>query len=236
MRIAICDDEINALKQTSNIVKSVFDELQLKYLMDEFTNADELLSKKSQYDVIFLDIELKNPERNGVWAAQIIKRDNPDCIIIFTTNYEEYIDEVIEKYAFRYWSKPIDAYRLRKSIDKILERMKTITVEIYNNKEIIELPMRNIIYITPEDKHCKIVTVMGEYIVSKSFKDIKIKFNTRNFCDCHGSYCVNLNFVEKYTKTEVYLGYKSKKYKIHMSRRQYKTFKEQMYIVGGEKV
>ena len=50
----------------------------------------------------------------------MIKRYYPESIIIFTTNYEEYIDEVIEKYAFRYWSKPIDRYRFKKSIAPIL--------------------------------------------------------------------------------------------------------------------
>ena len=53
---------------------------------------------------------------------------------------------------------------------------------------------------------------------------------------CHGSYCVNLNYVEKYTKTTVYLAYKTKKYSVHMSRRQYPFFKEQMFIIGGEQI
>ena len=156
--------------------------------------------------------------------------------IIFTTNYEEYIDEVIEKYAFRYWSKPIDRYRLKKSIAPILEKMQTIKVEIYESKRKFELPLRNIMYITPENKHCKIVTISNEYVVSDSYKEIKEKFPTRNFCECHGSYCVNLNYVEKYTKTTVYLAYKTKKYSVHMSRRQYPFFKEQMFIIGGEQI
>ncbi len=236
MRIAICDDEINALKQTCEVVKSVFSEMNLKYTINEFTDADELLSKKTQYDIAFLDIELRNFDKNGVWVAQTIKRENPNCIIIFTTNHEEYIDEVIEKYAFRYWSKPIDRLRLHRSINSILERMKTITVEIYDTKQSVELLMRNIIYITPENKHCKVITTLGEYVVNKSFKEFKEYFTTQNFCECHGSYYVNLDYVEKYTKSGVCLAYENNKYEVHMSRRFYKTFKEQMFITGGDKV
>lgn len=236
MRIAICDDEKIALEQTCNIVKDVFDEMHLKYFIDVYMDANELLQNKDQYDIVFLDIELKDSDKNGVWVAKMIKRYYPESIIIFTTNYEEYIDEVIEKYAFRYWSKPIDRYRLKKSIAPILEKMQTIKVEIYESKRKFELPLRNIMYITPENKHCKIVTISNEYVVSDSYKEIKEKFPTRNFFECHGSYCVNLNYVEKYTKTTVYLAYKTKKYSVHMSRRQYPFFKEQMFIIGGEQI
>lgn len=194
MRIAICDDEKIALEQTCNIVKDVFDEMHLKYFIDVYMDANELLQNKDQYDIVFLDIELKDSDKNGVWVAKMIKRYYPESIIIFTTNYEEYIDEVIEKYAFRYWSKPIDRYRLKKSIAPILEKMQTIKVEIYESKRKFELPLRNIMYITPENKHCKIVTISNEYVVSDSYKEIKEKFPTRNFCECHGSYCVNLNY------------------------------------------
>lgn len=236
MRIAICDDEQAALKQTHHVIEDVFNEMQLKYFIDEYTDADELFQNKKQYDIIFLDIELKNPEKNGVWAAKKIKHHNPDCIIIFTTDHEEYIDDVIEKYAFRYWSKPIDAYRLRKSIMTILERMQTIMLEVYESKRTIEIPFRNIIYITPEGKHCKVVTISDEYIIVDSYKNVKGRFPTKNFCECHGSYCVNLNYVDKYTKTEVQLAYQSKKYSVHMSRRQYTSFKEQMFAMGEEQV
>lgn len=236
MRIAVCDDETSALKQTSNTVKKVFDEMGLKYLIDQFSDATEMLSSGKQYDVVFLDIELLDQNRNGVWAAKMLKKENKDCIIIFITNYEEYIDEVIEKYAFRYWSKPIDEYRLRKSIRSIIERTKNIITEEHGTKNKLKLPMRDIIYITPQGKHCKVVTIENEYIVTESFKEFKIKLTTQNFCECHGSYCVNLDFVENYTKTEVSMFSGMKKYTVHMSRRHYKNFKEQMFIMGGERV
>lgn len=169
-------------------------------------------------------------------GSQNDKAKNPESIIIFTTNHEEYIDDVIEKYAFRYWSKPIDEYRLKKSMQVILDRMQVIKVEIYEGRDNIALPLCNIIYITPEGKHCKIVTIKGEYIATKSFKEIKEHLTAKDFCECHGSYYVNLNYVEKYSNTEVYLKYKSHEYKVHMSRRLYSIFKERMFIVGGEKI
>lgn len=52
MRIAICDDEINALKQTSNTIKKVFQEMKLQCVISEFTNEIELLNSKKQHDSV----------------------------------------------------------------------------------------------------------------------------------------------------------------------------------------
>ena len=68
MRIAICDDEKDALQQTINIVNNVFYEMNIQCYIDQFTNALDLVQCKKQYDVIFLDIELKEHDKNGVWA------------------------------------------------------------------------------------------------------------------------------------------------------------------------
>ena len=88
MRIAICDDEKDALQQTINIVNNVFYEMNIQCYIDQFTNALDLVQCKKQYDVIFLDIELKEHDKNGVWAAKMTKQKNPESIIIFTTNHE----------------------------------------------------------------------------------------------------------------------------------------------------
>lgn len=157
MRIAICDDEKIALEQTCNIVKDVFDEMHLKYFIDVYMDANELLQNKDQYDIVFLDIELKDSDKNGVWVAKMIKRYYPESIIIFTTNYEEYIDEVIEKYAFRYWSKPIDRYRLKKSIAPIKclfdmdENIPVIIANIEENTEAVPVD----VYMTTDERIIK---------------------------------------------------------------------------------
>lgn len=236
MNIAICDDEVTALKETNNMVKKVLDDMNINYSIDEFTNLDDIINSKKIYTVIFIDVEFGNSlnDKNGVWGAKILKNNNPNAIIIFVTNYEEYIDEVIEKYAYRYWSKPIDEYRLRKSIYAITEKIKAINIEEYETKEQKEIALKNIIYITPYKKHCKIVTTSGEYLCSDNFKTIREKISFKNFCDSHGSFCVNLDYVEKYTKTDVFLKYNQQSYSVYMSRRYYKNFKEMMYIAGGD--
>ena len=237
MRIAICDDEKAAVKQTDCIVQKVFRDMQLNCEVDLFTDLTELLKNKEKYQLVFLDIEFENSEKNGVWAAQQIKADNMGCLIIFTTDYEVYIDDVIGKYAFRYWPKPVNEERLRKCIPVILEHMQMITVEICDEngdgKRSIELYQRDILYLTPDSKRCRIVTTHGEYLTKTAFKDMKDLLIDKYFCECHGSYCVNLQYVESFNSKSVYLSSGDKTYTVHMSRRRYKDFRKKLCMTDG---
>ena len=129
MNIAICDDNLTELRQTAEVINNVYSNLDLEYMVDEYVSGYEFLENIKNYDVIFLDIELKNSGINGIEVAKRVKTENPNCIIIFVTNYEEYIDDVIDEYAFRFWQKPIEEYRLKKSVNVILERMKSIQIK-----------------------------------------------------------------------------------------------------------
>ena len=53
--------------------------MKLQCVISEFTEVEiELLNSKKQHDVVFLDIELSNPDRNGVWVAKKLRREDPD--------------------------------------------------------------------------------------------------------------------------------------------------------------
>lgn len=236
MNIAICDDNLTELRQTAEVINNVYSNLDLEYMVDEYVSGYEFLENIKNYDVIFLDIELKNSGINGIEVAKRVKTENLNCIIIFVTNYEEYIDDVIDEYAFRFWQKPIEEYRLKKSVNVILERMKSIQIKENKTKKTMDIPVKNIIYITPKKRNCRIIMTDGEIVSVESFRDIKDRLLAGDFCECHGSYCVNLNYVEGYDKSCVYLCNNSQKYMVDMSRRYYTSFKESMFITGGSRV
>lgn len=186
MNIAICDDNLTELRQTAEVINNVYSNLDLEYMVDEYVSGYEFLENIKNYDVIFLDIELKNSGINGIEVAKRVKTENPNCIIIFVTNYEEYIDDVIDEYAFRFWQKPIEEYRLKKSVNVILERMKSIQIKENKTKKTMDIPVKNIIYITPKKRNCRIIMTDGEIVSVESFRDIKDRLLAGDFCECHG--------------------------------------------------
>lgn len=60
LRIAICDDETDVLIQESCMIQKLLDEKNVSYEIDTYTLAEELLSSKALYDIIFLDVEMGN--------------------------------------------------------------------------------------------------------------------------------------------------------------------------------
>ena len=52
MRIAICDDEKDALQQTINIVNNVFYEMNIQCYIDQFTNALDLVQFRFYIEIL----------------------------------------------------------------------------------------------------------------------------------------------------------------------------------------
>lgn len=98
MNIAICDDNVNFVNWLEEIV------LHAPHEVDIFLDGGELLSyidkSRSSYDTIFLDIEMNG--LNGIETAKKIRKNNQNVLIIFVTEYQEYVYDVFEVLPFRF--------------------------------------------------------------------------------------------------------------------------------------
>ena len=74
MNIAICDDNLTELRQTAEVINNVYSNLDLEYMVDEYVSGYEFLENIKNYDVIFLDIELKNSGINGIEVAKRVRQ------------------------------------------------------------------------------------------------------------------------------------------------------------------
>jgi len=99
LRIAICDDENSICNQLEEILDMLEKEFSKKLQIDIFYSGEELsshLSKDNYYDIIFLDIELK--EMNGVEVGQVIrdKMLNETTQIVYISGKETYAMELFK--------------------------------------------------------------------------------------------------------------------------------------------
>ena len=65
-RIAICDDEA----QTRRFLRRSVEDGEISCAVDEFSDGMELLGCDTQYDILFLDIDM--PQMNGIETAERI--------------------------------------------------------------------------------------------------------------------------------------------------------------------
>ena len=213
--IAICDDESNIRDYLSSLIKKQDVECEIT----EYAFADEYLSADRGYDLLFLDIEMRDSppgrggaDRNGMWLAREIRsRENgKQPVIIFVTGYEEYVFEAFDVDAFQYLLKPIDTQKFaevfHRAVKQILaeqEQQKRNLVIQYNNTNKA-IPFSHIYYVESRNHKAVIHSKEGEFEYYAKMEDLETKLSGQ-FYRIHRGYLINLSYVDEYSKLEVTL-------------------------------
>ncbi|MDO5398798.1 MAG: LytTR family DNA-binding domain-containing protein [bacterium] len=233
LRIAVCDDENEALTRESRLIKELLDEKCILYDIDEYTSADKLLSA-NLYDMVFLDVEMGDV--NGINVAKKLLESKSDTYIFFITNYSIYSDMASDIHAHRYLSKPVDRDRLSNGIDsalkKIIDSTKFIKVTDKETKKKYDVPISSIIFIENAGRHTECHLISGlSFVAEEIFSVVKerIESEVDYFAMPHQSYYINTRFVSDYNKKEVKMSYGQKTFSAIMSRTRYKAFNDKMF-------
>jgi len=215
-------------------------------ILGEASNAEEALKliEDAKPAVVFLDIEL--PEINGLAAAGMFKKQNPDIEIVFITGYPMYAAQAFEVEALDYLVKPITRESLHRTVNKIERYLsadrrpnldnpgKQLAIQFQH--ELYLLKLDDIIYIEKTGRHSKFHTVHNRYNCTDTLSTILEKLNQR-FFRCSRSFIINMDKVERIMPVadrsyEVsFYDYPSK---VSMGRKQYEEFCR-LAIAGGIK-
>lgn len=145
LEIAICDDDAIILKTLGKYFGKLND-ATIKY--DIYNSADTLYryveEQGTVYDVFILDIEMQG--MNGLELAQKIREKDSNCLIIFLTNYSQYVFSVFEVITFDFLRKPLEYSEFENLIKKI-KRYFNIT------KEYLFLATEKIVFLFPLKKY-----------------------------------------------------------------------------------
>jgi DNA-binding LytR/AlgR family response regulator len=132
IKCLIVDDEPIARK----IIKNYINQILFLENSGECKNGIEaldFLSKDTQIQIVFLDINM--PNLNGLTMAKIVKKN---VIIIFTTAYSEFAVESYEVNAIDYLLKPFSFERFTIAVFKAIEKINITDVTEINDLKKIE--------------------------------------------------------------------------------------------------
>lgn len=201
MRIAIVDDERPARSE-------------LKYLISQFAPAAEIvevasseafmeLLNKDAFDFCFVDISLGG--MNGTTLASLIKKNQPEVQIVFATAYQDYAVKAFEIGAVDYLLKPFDYERVKKTMERLMERaqVRSASPDWDINKIMVNagasfqvLDVGRIVYIETEKRACRIhMDDGGSYLQNESLNNYEISLRSRRFFRIHKSFLINLDYV-----------------------------------------
>ena len=121
-KIAICDDEKVICNSMFNLLQEISKSISICFETDCFTSGEKLCTemKTTNYDLIFLDIEL--PKMNGVAVGKHIRENlkNEFVQIAYISSNQEYAMELFEIRPINFLVKPLNYENISKIIDKLL--------------------------------------------------------------------------------------------------------------------
>lgn len=189
----ICDDNSNALNRLEKLLESAFIARGLEaQIVLSTTEPGDLVNyiKHHSVNVVILDIDLK-AKVTGLDLANLIRKQDKNVYIIFTTGHLEYGLIAYKYKTFDYLSKPVTIERLLDTIDRLVDDMfgdDTQFVRLDNNKTIIK--QDGIQYIQKDGMKVIFHTDTRDYESYSSFKKILPQL-PHQFVQCHKSYIVN---------------------------------------------
>jgi len=207
IKIAVCEDEENIRSYLISLIREQNAECEIT----EYASADVYLSSGAEYDLLFLDIALKN-SMDGMGMARRIRNMEHirQPVIIFVTGYEKYVYDAFDVEAFQYLVKPVNEQKFaeifRRAQDKILaeseRKKKTLVIQYAGASKAV--PLDNIYYMESRSHKIVLYTKDGELEYYAKIKDLEEELQG-NFCRIHKGYLVNLAYVDEYSKTKLML-------------------------------
>lgn len=191
-KIAICDDDTFYINKIKDIVVNYFSD-EGKYEVYMYSNAKQILNEKINFDIIFLDIEM--PLITGIELKEKLEKSNFKGIIIYITNYEQYMNEAFGKNVVAYISKD-KIHRIKDVLIKF-EKCNSVNKIIKISDTVLRI--NDIYYIEADKGYSYIYTKDKSYYFSIYLSDILRRINSDLFIQVHRSFLVNFRYIDKFS-------------------------------------
>lgn len=206
MKLVICDDNPADINYIAGLIDEWKRRTGTAAELLSFPSAEALLfawEENRDMDILLLDIEMGAV--SGVELARRLRQAGAKMQIVFITGYMDYIAEGYDVEALHYLLKPVTGERLGQVLDRAMERIRIRepVLQLTLPDGVVRLPVYEIRYLEVMRNY---TTIHGEedYSVKRSLNDLEAELDG-GFYRIHRSFIVNLRFVKRITRTEVFL-------------------------------
>ena len=203
LRIAICDDDINFCYKLESIILDYMDSIsELAEVMVYFSGERLLQEMRNSvgFDIIFLDIELK--QINGVQVGIAIRKELNLFFpqIIYVTSFESYAVQLFQNQPFGFVTKPVNEEKIRDIIKEYKRQFDNANVyyEFTTGKNICKVAVKDIYYLNSIARKLVIHTREDEFETYKKLDDFYKLPISKYFIRIHKSFAVNQLHISVY--------------------------------------
>ena len=206
IKIAVCDDAASDRDYVAALARRWAERTGREIALHSFVSAENFLfeyGEKNDWDILLLDIEMGRMD--GVTLAKSLRQENETVQIVFITGYSDYIAEGYEVSALHYLMKPVREEKFFSVLDRAAEKLKKAerVLTVNPGGETVRIPLRQIRY---ADVRLNYVTIHAreDCTVKMTLGELE-KLLDERFYRVGRSAIVNLGFISRVTKTDVYL-------------------------------
>ncbi len=203
LNIAICDDEINILNKTKEILENY---KKQSISVEIFLKGEDLVESDSNFDIIFLDIDMTGI--NGIETARLIREKDKKVKIIYVTNYTDYTSSAFSVHAFGYLLKPVNEKNIYQQLDEAISYMKeeiSETLEFNTTDGVVRLELKDIYYFEYKQRKVIMKAKQDTYIIKQKISEIGKSMEVYDFIMPHKSFSVNLYNVKSIKGYDIYM-------------------------------
>jgi len=197
IRIAIVEDDPKDLEQLRSFLNQYSQDQGKQFRVSAFQDPMRFLSDyRSDYDLIFMDIELS--PYNGIDISRRLREMDDVVALVFITNMEQFAVHGYEVDALDFVVKPINYYRFSAMMGKALRsiaRRSEKEVLVRSASRITRVPISQLYYVEIRDHLLIYHTSQGDLDAWGKLSDIEKELETYDFIRCSSSYLVNLRHV-----------------------------------------
>ena len=207
MTIIMCDDDRNDLRMLRANVERFGEKhaVDLSIIeLNELRNVAQIeaLLEKQEVDAVFLDIDM--PYISGDDVAEALVGKYPNLCIIFFTNREEMVFDVIRFKPYRFIKKQ-DTAKIEDVMNTLVQRSEQeghILIE-KGKAELVKVHVREILYIEAVN-HQIVYHMQEEQIISRgSIAKLAKEFGKFGFVRAHMGCLVNIRHIKYVDKKNI---------------------------------
>lgn len=213
LKIAVCDDNKNDRENLKSILLNYYFANDIELTVDLYESGRELLAhyKKSEdYQIVLLDVEM--PNTSGIEVAESIRSAvDKHAIIVFISNYPQYMQDSFRVHPFYYIMKPYESkeiFRLMDSIIKEIESSRIIYSLISTEQGDVTVNIRDVLYIEASDSRNSILSFhFSDRILTTKGTIVhwQEQLEEYNFYQCCRGILLNLRHIHYFTKGSIIL-------------------------------
>lgn len=209
MKIAVCDDSEIDREHIEAALFTIQEKWKMDFEISFFESGEKLCESISEnsYDIFLLDIVMRKID--GIETAKYIRNVNYDASIVFISNYDERLRELLKVGAIDFLDKPLQTKDLEGVLQRIYNNInehqeKFFVYKIGKLEKFVSL--KDIMFIESKAYQSEINAKNEKIIVNQGINKIwnTIKVND-SFIRPHKSFIVNLKNAKLLSKTSILL-------------------------------